>query len=118
VRASRPPSSTPKPNLAYRMDPALRLVSPSGGEQAANMLAVADFDLVHAIEDYSGSTWLPTNAVYGKAFHHTRRPLSSRHARPGDPLRPPSGYIAHSALMGWKLSPGFAKPNYCPEVAR
>jgi len=63
------------------------------------MLAVSDFDLVNAIEDYSGSTWLPTNAVYGKAFRHTRRPLSSRHARPPDPLRPPSGYIAHSALM-------------------
>jgi hypothetical protein len=63
------------------------------------MLAVADFDLVNAIEDYSGSTWLPTNAVYGKAFRHTRRPLSSRHSRAPDPLRPPSGYIAHSALM-------------------
>jgi hypothetical protein len=33
TRASRPPSSTAKPNLAYRLDPALRLVSPSTGEE-------------------------------------------------------------------------------------
>ena len=37
----------------------------------------------------------------------------------GDVLgKPVNGYIAHNALQGWKLSPGFAKPHYSPEVAR
>jgi hypothetical protein len=39
-----------------------------GGDMAS------DFDIVNAVEDYSGSTWIPTSAVTGKAFKVTRRP--------------------------------------------
>eukprot|EP00241_Pyramimonas_parkeae_P002299 CAMPEP_0114230226 /NCGR_PEP_ID=MMETSP0058-20121206/3352_1 /TAXON_ID=36894 /ORGANISM="Pyramimonas parkeae, CCMP726" /LENGTH=455 /DNA_ID=CAMNT_0001341403 /DNA_START=219 /DNA_END=1586 /DNA_ORIENTATION=- len=105
-------------NASFRLDPALRLVARASAERDDNSLAVADFDIVNAVEDYSGSVWLPTNAVMGKGLRQMRRPESCRNQyKEDDRLGPPSGYIPHTALMGWKLSPGFAKPGYSPIVA-
>jgi len=113
--SSRPASST------YRLDPSRKKTTFDDEEDSDDDIPAADFDIVNAVEDYSGTSWIPTNAVNGKAFRNFRRPqVHDRYAQyRGDVLgKPVNGYIAHNALQGWKLSPGFAKPHYSPEVAQ
>mmetsp|Transcript_19874 Transcript_19874/g.64673 ORF Transcript_19874/g.64673 Transcript_19874/m.64673 type:complete len:304 (-) Transcript_19874:85-996(-) len=59
--------------------------------------------LLELVEDTAGSTWLPTQAMYGRTLRVIRR-APQKSSRPSNTLPKPAPFISHNALAGWKLT--------------